>query len=255
MPNERRIAFLTSSLEQTNNTLRAKMDELSLVRRVGDAISHHTAIASLSAELVDAITETLNCKYAVMYAGSADGSALELQAVSKTFSGPEQFSATWSEEWSLPATLPSWLCVPLLTRNDRRGILCLADDSPDAFDEKTLRTLMVVVPQIASALSNIGLYDHLRESETKYRTLVAGMQDVVYICDSQWQIVEANPAADALFGGSIIGRTLTELFASPNSASQFVESVRVTSAVQNFETAMLTATNERMVTLLSCVTD
>ena len=52
---ERRIAFLTSALEQANGTIRAKMDELSLVRRVGDAISHHTSIWSLSAELVDAI--------------------------------------------------------------------------------------------------------------------------------------------------------------------------------------------------------
>ena len=72
---------------------------------------------------------------------------------------------------------------------------------------------MIVVPQISSAFSNIGLVNHLRQSETKYRTLVAGMQDVVYICDRHWSILDANPAANALFGGSIIGRTLTELFA------------------------------------------
>ena len=83
---ERRIAFLSSALEQANNTLRSKMDELSLVRRVGDAISHHTSIWSLSSELVDAIAETVNCKYAIIYSGS-DGSPVELQAVSSIFSG------------------------------------------------------------------------------------------------------------------------------------------------------------------------
>src|SRR5437899_10897798 len=124
----------------------------------------------------------------------------------------------WTEEWPLPKTLLSWLCVPLLTRNHLRGILCLADDGPGAFDERTLRTLMVVVSQISAAFSNIGLYNHLRESETKYRTLVTGMQDVVYICDRNWLILDANPAADALFGGSIIGKTLTELFLSANTA-------------------------------------
>ena len=283
MPNdhERRIASLTSALEQANNTLRGKMDELSLVRRVGDAISHHTSIWSLSAELVDAIAETINCKYAFIYAG-ADASAFELQAVSSIFSGPEQFpvaigqtrlvryleqtgspiqiadfagNAIWREDWPFNTALASWLCVPLLTRNHLRGILCLADDTAGAFDERTLRTLMIVVPQISSAFSNIGLYNHLRESETKYRTLVNRMQDVVYICDRHWQIIDANPAADALFGGPIAGRTLTELFASPNSASQFVEAVRTSRAVQNFETEMLTASNERLVALLSCVTD
>src|SRR5438067_8810445 len=91
---ERRIASLTVALEQANHTLRGKMDELSLVRRVGDAISHHTSIWSLSSELVDAIAETVNCKYAVIYSPSAEAGALQLQAVSSIFSGPEQFPLT-----------------------------------------------------------------------------------------------------------------------------------------------------------------
>jgi PAS domain S-box-containing protein len=278
---ERRINFLASALEQANVTLRGKMDELSLVRRVGDAISHHTSIWSLSGELVNAIADAVNCKYAVIYSGSDTG-AFELQAVSSVVSGIEQFppsihdtrmvryleqngnplliddlsrNASWSEDWPLPGTLVSWLCVPLLTRNHVRGVLMLADDTPAAFDERTLRTLMVVVPQIISAFANIGLYNHLRQSELKYRTLVERIQDVVYICDRKWQIVDANPAAEALFGGPIVGKSLTELFASPNSASQFVEAVRVSRIVQNFETELLTDSNKRIVTLMSCVTD
>ena len=275
------MASLTSALEEANHTIRTKMDELSLVRRVGDAVSHHSSIWSLSSELVDAIAETVSCKYTLIYAGSDPG-GFELQAVSNVYSGAEQFplaigesrvvrymqqtgspitipdiadNPIWSEEWPLPKTLASWLCVPLLTHDHLRGILCLADDEPGSFDERTLRTLMVVVSQISAAFSNIGLYNHLRESETKYRTLVTGIQDVVYICDRNWAIVDANPAAETLFKGSIIGKTLTELFSSPNAASQFVEVVRTSRAVQNFETELLTTTNERMVALLSCVTD
>ncbi len=283
MPNEleRRINFLATALEQANATIRGKMDELSLVRRVGDALSHHTSIWSLSGELVNAIADAVNCKYAIIYCGS-DVSPFELQAVSSVFSGPEQFptniehtrlvryleqngsplqieditgNATWSEDWPFSPTLVSWLCVPLLTRNHVRGVLILADDAPAAFDERTLRTLMIVVPQIISAFANIGLYNHLRQSELKYRTLVERIQDVVYICDRKWQIVDANPAAEALFGCNIVGRTLTELFASPNTASQFVESVRLSRVVQNYETELLTDSNKRIVTLLSCVTD
>jgi signal transduction histidine kinase len=67
--------------------------------------------------------------------------------------------------------------------------------------------------------------------------------------------VDANPAANVLFGGSIIGRTLTELFVSPNTASQFVESVRTSRAVQNFETELLNTSSNKLVALLSCVTD
>ena len=72
---DRRIAFLTAALEQANETIRSKMDELSLVRRAGDAISHHTSIWSLSSELVDAIAETVNCKYALTYTASVHNNA------------------------------------------------------------------------------------------------------------------------------------------------------------------------------------
>src|SRR5262252_139868 len=92
---ERRIASLTAALEQANGTLRGKMDELSLVRRVGDAISHHASIWSLSSELVDAIAETINCKYAAIYESSGmDGGPFNLQAVSNIFSRTEEFPVT-----------------------------------------------------------------------------------------------------------------------------------------------------------------
>jgi len=172
---DRRIAFLTAALEQANETIRSKMDELSLVRRAGDAISHHTSIWSLSSELVDAIAETVNCKYALTYTAS-DAGQFELQAVSSTFSSPEEFPVTigpsgivrhfertgilfkiatitenpmWFEDWPLPTGLVSWVCVPLLTRNDLRGILCLADDAPGTFDERTLRRLWTASPPFA----------------------------------------------------------------------------------------------------------
>jgi signal transduction histidine kinase/CheY-like chemotaxis protein len=283
MPNdvERRIAFLASALDEANNNMRSKMDELSMVRRVGDAISQHTSIWSLSSELVNAIAETIACKYALIYSGSGSR-PFDLQAVSNIYAGDAQFRSTiddtrlvryieennspilvedlgsnpaWSAGWPFPKTLPSWLCVPLLARTQVRGVLCLADDAPRAFDEKTLRTLMVVVPQISSAFANIGLYNHLRESEMKYRTLVARIQDLVYICDKNWQIVDANPAAEAMFGGNIVGRTLTELFTKPNTACEFVEAVRISGSVQNFETELLNAAHEKIVTLLSCVAD
>jgi signal transduction histidine kinase len=277
----RHIAALTATIEQANNTLRERMDELSLARRVGDAISQHTSIWSLSAELVEAIATTITCKYALIYAG-ADSGEFELQAVSRIFSSSDRFPLAlrdtrivhhlqqsgdaiqisdiaederWRDGWPFPANLASWLLVPLLTRNHLRGILCLADDVPAAFDEQTLRPLMIVVPQISSAFSNIALYDRLRESETKYRNLVARIQDVVYICNGAWEIVEANPAAEALFGCPIAGKCLTELFASPNAASEFVQAVQASRGVKNFETHLLTASNQSVVALMSCTSD
>ncbi len=273
---ERRIAALTAALEQANTALLDKIEELSLARRVGDAISHHRAIWSLSSELADAIAETVGCKFVLFYALSRSGS-FELQAVSSMSTGSEKFpvsieesrvtphfpnndpiqmndlaeSPAWARDWSLPNTLPSWLCIPLLSQDRLRGILCLSHDAPNVFDERVLRTLMIVVPQIAGAFANIDLCSTLRDSEAEYRSLIRGMQDVVYICDHRWKIVDANPAATDLFGESIIGKTLTELFASPNSASEFVDAVRSLKSVRVFETQLVAAGNERIAAAIS----
>src|SRR5256885_16899368 len=95
MPNEteRRIKFLATALEQANATIRGKTDELSLMRRVADAISQHTSLWSLSGELVNAIAQGVNCKYAIIYCGSTESNPFQLQAVSNIFSGSEQFPA------------------------------------------------------------------------------------------------------------------------------------------------------------------
>src|SRR6266850_4872123 len=133
---DRRIASLTSALDKANTNMRSKMDELSMVRRVGDAVSQHTSIWSLSSELVNAIAETVACKYTVIYSGSGSR-PFDLQAVSNIYSGGEQFRSsiddtrlvryleehnspvqveditnnpTWSRGWPLPRSLASWLC-------------------------------------------------------------------------------------------------------------------------------------------------
>src|SRR5262245_61270693 len=133
---QRAITQLNAAVKQADNALREIMDELSLVRRVGDAISQHTSLWSLSSELVEALAKAINCKYAMIYAGP-DTSSFELQAVSSIFSGDEKFpvallhsrlikhleqaeplqitdlakNATWNKDWPFPRSLASWVCV------------------------------------------------------------------------------------------------------------------------------------------------
>jgi two-component system, cell cycle sensor histidine kinase and response regulator CckA len=275
---DRSIAVLNQALEQANATLRERVDELSLVRRVGDAVGNHTSALELCHELGDAITQTLDCSYALIY--TADGSGFHLQAASSGFGQLEEFpqnlsdslmlsrhlkevqtplfiadgdSSEWLLETPFPRSLATWLFFPLLARNEVRGVLCLADNPPSGFDEKTVRTLMMVVPQIASALANIELCHHLRESELKYRTLLEEMQDVVYICDSSWRIIETNPAATLLFGESVLGSSMATLFACPQAAEEFKETVNQLDQIQNFEAVLLNSQRQRRVALLSCV--
>ena len=276
---ESRIAHLAQALDEANATIGVKLNELSLVRRVGDAISAFTSAPELCSDLVDAIAETIRCTHAAIYSGPV-GSPFDLLAVSNVFgtarSFPETitnsriarlianykvpirlddaYSSTQTDsDWPFPSGLSAWLLVPLVEGGNLRGVLCLADDQPAAFTDETERTMMVVVPQIANALAKIGLYEGVRNSEIKYRTLVESMQDVVFICDHNWKIESINAANSAVFGHSIAGKNLTKLFHSEADARQFIELVHSRAAVQNFEAEMKTGKQARATVLLSCV--
>jgi PAS domain S-box-containing protein len=276
---ESRLTHLAEALNEANATICAKMNELSLVRRVGDAISAFTSAPELCTELVTAVAETIRCRHAAIYSGPV-GSPFQLRAVSNVFGTSGSFPETITNsriarlianyklpvrigdasskssidpDWPFPSGLPAWLLVPLVEGGNLRGVLCLADDQPNTFSDETERTMMVVVPQIANALAKIGLYEGVRNSEIKYRTLVESMHDVVFICDRNWKIESINAANNVVFGHSISGKTLTKLFHSDAAAQKFVEMVHSNAAVQDFEAEMKTGKQFRATVLLSCV--
>src|SRR5436190_8060542 len=161
---EYNLDYFASALEEATATIRTRMDELSLVRRVGDAISSLTSTQGLCVELVNALAETVNCRYISIYSGSV-AAPFELQAVSSVFSLPGKFPQTiegselaqtiqkyqeplqidditaslLSQEWPFPKDLVAFLFVPLVEGRNLRGVLCLADDKPAAFSEAVLR--------------------------------------------------------------------------------------------------------------------
>ena len=276
---ESKLEYLAGALDEANSTICARMDELSLARRVGDAISAFTTVPELCKELVTAIAETITCTHAVIYSGLA-GSPFHLQAISEVFgpgfSFPESITDSRiarmivnyqtpiridnaasglsnHKDWPFPADLHSWLFVPLVEGGNLRGVLCLTDDRPNAFSEETERTMLIVVPQIANALAKISLYEGIRSSEVKYRTLVESMQDVVFICDRDWKIENVNAAGSVVFGKSISGRTLPELFYSPLAAQRFIDTLESNRMIQNFEAEMKSELPNRPTVLLSCV--
>ena len=273
------LDYFAAALEEATATTRIRMDELSLVRRVGDAISALTSTQGLCAELVHALAETVNCRYVSIFSGSL-ASPFELQAVSSVFSLPEGFPATiagtriaqtiekfhtpvqiddvtaspLNESWPFPEDLVAFLFVPLVEGRNLRGVLCFADDKPSSLNEPALRTAMIVVPQIASALAKIDLYDDARAAALKYRTLVESMHEIVFICDSSWRVLDVNGAGERLLGEPLQGRILTELFGSTTTAREFTMAVASQPAVQDFEADFVTAQGERLHTLISCRT-
>jgi signal transduction histidine kinase len=81
------------------------------------------------------------------------------------------------------------------------------------------------------------------------------MQDVVYMCDTCWHIIELNPAARNVFELSGSGAALLALFDSDETADRFRETVERAGSVQNFEAELRREQDESISALVSAVDD
>ena len=277
---ERRINQLSEALEFANGAFRNKIEELSFVTRIGEAVSRHNPVRDLGLELVELIAETTLCRYVALYTMNPEH-FFQIEAVSELFGKTDGFpdsipaedlrrvslnpnEATYIEclddwnggvEWPLPYDFQSSLLIPLRSRDTAQGLLILTDDEAGAFPASTQRTLQMVVPQISGALSNTQLYEHLRTSEAKYRTFVERMQDVVYICDRQWQILDMNPAARQMFPHLDAGESSSTLFSSDRAASQLRGTVEIFGSIQNFECELCRPSEDDVSALINGVDD
>ncbi len=274
------VTQLSAALEKADAAFRSKIDELSFVSRVGEAVSRHTSTRELSEELVEVIAEATLSKHALLYRQSLE-ERYELQAASTLF-GDARFPASFklsvipgsltaktgpvalpdlgavnldNSLWPFPPALRSWLFVPLLARDTCQALLILADEEPSSISPASERTLMMVAPQLSSALSNIELYEDLKASEAKYRTFVERMQDGVFICTRDLRIIDSNQAAGTLCSQAELWTNLKELFVNPETAELFETRVRREGSLQDFEAEFRSANGETLVGLVSAVAD
>ncbi|MFO7566404.1 MAG: AAA family ATPase [Enhygromyxa sp.] len=78
----------------------------------------------------------------------------------------------------------SILCLPIVKHDRLIGLLYLENKlSPGSFTADRLELLRLLMAQAASALENAQLFEALRGSEVRWRSLVAGLPDVVMLVD------------------------------------------------------------------------
>lgn len=103
------------------------------------------------------------------------------------------------------------LVVPMIIRDQIRGVLCVAMRRPRQFAIEDIELLTGVGAQIATAIENARLYEkerlvaqQLAVSERNYRQLFENANDAIWVHDLQGNITAANEAAAKLVGYDII---------------------------------------------------
>jgi len=115
------------------------------------------------------------------------------------------------EPWRRDATARGYLSVvslPLKADNKVFGAVTVYSPLPDAFDSIETELLTTLADNLAYAITVLRTseahqegIEHLRESETRYRTLFQNHHTVMLITDPEdGKIVDANPAAAKFYG-------------------------------------------------------
>jgi PAS domain S-box-containing protein len=94
----------------------------------------------------------------------------------------------------------SWLGVPMLIGKRLVGVICVQAYRTHAYSEEDQRLLSTIADQIAVAVEQARLYQTLRESEERYRTLFEQANDAVFLQTLEGRILDVNERACELLG-------------------------------------------------------
>jgi signal transduction histidine kinase/GAF domain-containing protein len=90
------------------------------------------------------------------------------------------------------------LCVPLVSKDQLRGVITLARSY--AFKQAELRVMLNLATIVAAALENVELYQTARTEREQQAAIFAAGSDGIAIVDASLTIVEANQAFSQLVG-------------------------------------------------------
>jgi len=96
--------------------------------------------------------------------------------------------------------IKSFLCMPILWKNQIQGVLYLENQYIEkAFSQNKLSLLELIAVQFASSLETAKLYSNIEQSEEKFRTLVDNLHDGVFIIQND-VIQYVNKSFMSIFG-------------------------------------------------------
>ncbi len=106
----------------------------------------------------------------------------------------------------------SVLCIPVIHQNKLVGVLYAENNFiTGAFTQERRKTLEIISSQAAISLENSILYEELKRTESKWRTLIRTAKEGFIEFDSEAYITEVNPEMCTILGmerSRIIGRNL-----------------------------------------------
>lgn len=104
------------------------------------------------------------------------------------------------DDWEKALGIRTRLSVPLRTKNDFIGIIQLAAQEIDRFTTAAISLTSGVANQLAIGLENARLYEQIKASEAKYRSIFENVVVGLYQTSPDGKVLTANPALVRMLG-------------------------------------------------------
>ena len=137
-----------------------------------------------------------------------------------------------------------WLGVPLKRGERTFGVLVIQSYQEDLhYSERDCELLIFVSQHIADALWRKQTAHELSVSERKYRTLFEESQDVIFITDSQGNLMDINHAGVELFGFASLADILKvkislDIYDNPHEGAKFANAILQSGHLKDYEIAL-----------------
>jgi diguanylate cyclase (GGDEF)-like protein/PAS domain S-box-containing protein len=204
-----------------------------LVRQEERATARELALRAAGVELVAAGGgEQVNAA-AISAVRALAGDGVAVRLVLRREGGPVvAASSEWAGEWELSKTTNAWLresarrteqavltslpegvrtelrllaggrvlLLPLSARDEGRGVLVLS--SPQVLPRELVYSLVSLASQVSLAVEGAALAEdlHRRQSEARFRSLVAHSSDLITVLDAQGTVTYQSPSVQRVLG-------------------------------------------------------
>jgi PAS domain S-box-containing protein len=242
------VGRLAQSFEQMRLSLKARVDDLSLLLRVSEDVSASLDLEQGVPPLLDGVRQATPALVARLITLNENGEPRELfsrgegptemtmldRAVVKLSAPGEQAflidNVTKARARAMidPSVVGPGLMAlaafPARRQTQTIGVMWLGYGEPHAFAESEMSVLAAIAGQAAVLIENARLYEASEGGRRQLAAVLASTNDAVVVTDPANRVLLCNPAAEAAFelvSGSAIGKRVTELWSEPAVARLF----------------------------------
>ncbi len=143
----------------------------------------------------------------------------------------------WTDRVLLKERIHSRLGFPLTYKGRVLGAFTFGSEKPNSFHEQCYYYLWQIAPQLTIAMENTKLFNRIKASEERYKTLFNHAADSMMMIDLNGKILTVNQREEIIIGYTmeeLLGRYIYDFL--PETSKRFVSELLATAVQKNVQT-------------------